>query len=248
LREKIRVDPLWYFHSMGKPAPWIDGKMLAEQQRLLPPKEYSRLWENVWVTAAGAEWPDSYFPESIYFTDWPDKLLVKVVALDPTQGKTAKPGDYAAFATVGVDRSSRIWADCEMHLAWTTTQQAERLVSLYQEQRAMAAGVESVLFQSLIKQDVDRIARTAGIPIQSYGIPNTAPKPTRIVGLTPYLSQGTVRVKDTPGGRLLVAQLKAFSMKAASGVHDDGPDALEQGVRLIRYLLGERKMRDAPTA
>ena len=245
LREKVRTDPAWYFHALDGPAPWIGPAQLAEQQRLLPPKEYRRLWENVWVSAAGAEWPESYFPESMYFSDWPEQMLFKVVCLDPTQGKTAKPGDYAAFVTLGIDKQARFWVQAEAHRNWTTTEQAERLVAIYHEQGCIGAGVETDFFQGLLKQEIDRIARTKGMAIHSYGIRTAGiPKPTRIVSLTPYLSQGLLRVMDGDGGRLLVQQLRNFSMKMPAGLHDDGPDCLDQAVTLARHLLGQKAERE----
>lgn len=248
LREKIRKDPAWYFHALEGPASWITAEHLAEQERLLPPKEYRRLWRNVWVSAAGAEWPESYFPESIYFSDWPENLLFKVVCLDPTQGKTARPGDYAAFVVLGIDRGAHIWVKAELHQSWTTSQQAERVLDIYREQGCTALGVESVLFSQLLKQDVDRLARARGMAVASYGLPSTVAKTSRIVSLTPYLSQGLLRVMDDEGGRLLVQQMRNFSMKMPAGLHDDGPDAVEQAVRLTRYLLGQRGQRDRPKA
>ena len=248
LREKVRKDPAWHFHSLAGPAPWIDHESLAEQERLLPPKEYRRLWLNQWVSPAGAEWPESYFPESIYFSEWPSSLLLKVTCLDPTQGKTAKPGDYAAFVTVAVDAQARLWCKAELHQAWTTTQQAERLVSIYVEEGSNAVGVEAVLFSGMIKQEVDRIAQQRlRMQILSYGMTLSrngranVPKAQRILLLTTYLSQGHLRVMDDAGGRLLVQQMRTFSTKVESGTHDDGCDALEQGVALLRHLL-----RDTP--
>lgn len=54
VREAIRQDPQrWHFVSVDRPASWISREHLEEQRRLLPPKVYSRLWENVWSSGGG---------------------------------------------------------------------------------------------------------------------------------------------------------------------------------------------------
>jgi hypothetical protein len=54
IREHARRQPHWYFSSLpGPQAPWIDDDQLAEQQALLPPAVYARLWLNEWQHSDG---------------------------------------------------------------------------------------------------------------------------------------------------------------------------------------------------
>lgn len=54
LRESIRKDLRWYFNALpGCVASWITPADLDEQQRLLPPAAFARLWSNVWSGAGG---------------------------------------------------------------------------------------------------------------------------------------------------------------------------------------------------
>jgi hypothetical protein len=54
VREAARVDPVWHFSSLNGPqAPWITEESLAEQQRLLPPAVFARLWLNQWQHSDG---------------------------------------------------------------------------------------------------------------------------------------------------------------------------------------------------
>lgn len=54
IRQAASEDPGWYFHSLqGPQASWISEKVLAEQQRLLPPTAYKRLWLNEWGDGEG---------------------------------------------------------------------------------------------------------------------------------------------------------------------------------------------------
>jgi hypothetical protein len=54
VREAARTDPAWYFSTLDGPqAPWITAESLAEQQRLLPPAVFARLWLNQWQHSDG---------------------------------------------------------------------------------------------------------------------------------------------------------------------------------------------------
>ena len=54
VRENARQSPHWYFSSLDGPhAPWITPQSLDEQQALLPPAVYERLWLNRWQHSDG---------------------------------------------------------------------------------------------------------------------------------------------------------------------------------------------------
>ncbi len=54
VREAARTSRDWHFSTLDGPqAPWITPESLAEQQRLLPPAVYARLWENRWQHSDG---------------------------------------------------------------------------------------------------------------------------------------------------------------------------------------------------
>lgn len=54
LREAVRTNDDWHFHSLNGPqASWISAAALEEQKKLLPGPAYRRLWLNEWTTAAG---------------------------------------------------------------------------------------------------------------------------------------------------------------------------------------------------
>ena len=54
LREAVRTDPAWHFSRLDGPvASWITRDLLAEQERLLPPSAYRRLWLNCWTSGTG---------------------------------------------------------------------------------------------------------------------------------------------------------------------------------------------------
>jgi hypothetical protein len=54
VREHARKDRAWYFSSLDGPqAPWITDEWLVEQQALLPPPVFERLWLNIWQHSDG---------------------------------------------------------------------------------------------------------------------------------------------------------------------------------------------------
>jgi hypothetical protein len=54
VREAVRESAGWYFsHLDGSCASWITPEALAEQQKLLPSIQYSRLWGNLWSDESG---------------------------------------------------------------------------------------------------------------------------------------------------------------------------------------------------
>ena len=83
----------------------------------------------------------------------------------------------------------------------------------------------------------------AGVRTMVYPEEDVAPKVVRIRRMTEPLCQRRVRFKRrSPGTALLVQQLQDFPL----GDHDDGPDALEQALRLMIELWNGRQQPPLP--
>jgi len=53
-RGRIDDDPAWYFHALPDScASWVSRERLEEQERLLPPAAFDRLFRNVWAAGDG---------------------------------------------------------------------------------------------------------------------------------------------------------------------------------------------------
>ena len=199
------------------------------------------------VNVAGAEFPPEYFPESIWFDAWPEVLRLKVMALDPSKGPREgatpkKPdGDYSAYVLAGLDTQGVVWLDADLARRPTPTMVADG-VRLYREWQPSAFAVEINAYQELLGPEFLRAARPQGLHLPLYGIANHVNKEVRIRTLGPYLAQGKLRFRASPGGKLLVQQLRDFPC----GEHDDGPDAAEMALRMVRHLLGERQQHGQP--
>jgi len=192
--------------------------------------------EGEFVDVAGAEWPAEYFPDSIWFDDWPKDIMIKALGLDPSKGKDAKHGDYSAIVSLGRCRQGKIW--CEADLGRRT---AEDIVHcLIERQREFAADIvtiETNQFQELLATQISTEAKRQAVPMPILPLVNMVKKEVRIRRLGPYLARKEVRFRATPGTRLLVEQLRDFP----EGEHDDGPDACEMSLRGLIELWNGRQ-------
>lgn len=185
----------------------------------------------------GVEWPDEYFGPAIWFDEWPKDLYLKALALDPSKGKSDKVGDYSALVYGGLDQASgTLWVDADLKRRHTG-QIVEDGIALCRSFGPQGWAIEINAYQELLGAEILRVATERRLTLPLYGITNTVPKPVRIRRIGPYLGQRRLRVRNSPGGRLLVQQLKDFPC----GAHDDGPDALEMLERMLRHLLGEEQ-------
>lgn len=206
--------------------------------RALDRVTHARLAGGNWKTSTrdGAEWDDSYFPESIWCEYWPDEFETGVIALDPAKGKVIAKGkqpDYFANVAVNLLRGD-LYVDSDLRRQPPEVM-VEAALSMQEENPWCDCWVlEANAFQFLIEDVIERIARERGILCPAVELDtSTTEKTIRIKRLGPHLRRGRFFFRDTESNRLLVSQLKQFP----NGDYDDGPDALEKGVRGLRHLL-----------
>lgn len=171
---------------------------------------------------AHSEWPPTHFGEHLWFSDWPEHLPLKGLAIDPSKGSEAKPGDFCGLILGGYDGQGGLWVEAFLERL-PAEQIPERTVELCRGWRPDVVAVETNMFQQLLCAPMIAAARKAGIMLPVAPYENYVPKHVRIRRLGPHLAAKNIHVRATPGGRLLVAQLRQFPL----GAHDDGPDALE---------------------
>lgn len=190
------------------------------------------------VETEGAEWPAIWFSDNLWFRNWPQGMTLRVIALDPSKGKNAKQGDYSAFVLLARDGQGNLWVEADLERRTTDRIVADGLClakRLATETGGVLDGLgcESDQFQELLADQFVTQSKAAGVPVPLYKLTTGGvPKEVRIRRLTPYLSQGQFRFRDTPGTRLLVQQLQTFPV----GDYDDGPDAMEYALRLAIHL------------
>ena len=176
-----------------------------------------------------AQWPDSYFGPDIWCNTLPDAFEISAQVTDPSMGKNTKAGDYAATVFSGLSRG-KLWVDSRIR-----RESPESIVAgairMHEQLKPDITGIESNAFQALIAPIFHQQCRDWGIPpIPISHTDNRINKNLRISNIGPYLRDGKLRFLDTPDNRLLVRKLQEFPIAD----HDDGPDALEMSLRLLR--------------
>lgn len=177
------------------------------------------------------EWPAHHFEDHIYFEQWPENIGLKVIALDPSKGRDAKHGDYSAFAKLAVTTDGHLYV--EMDLARRPPGEIiTDGVEHFRTFRPDGFVIESNAWQDLLGgmfESAMREINMLAMPVALFD--NRVKKEVRIRRLGAFFDR--LHVRNTPGGRLFVQQLREFPVAA----HDDGPDALEMAVRYAAELL-----------
>lgn len=188
------------------------------------------------------EWPETYFEESAWFDAWPDRLTLRVIALDPSKGSDARHGDYSAIVLVGVDVDGVLHVEADLARR-PVAQMVADSVAHCREFRPDAFGVEANQWQQLLAGEfLAECQRQGLLGVAPCEIHNHTNKAVRIRRLGPYLSQRRIRFKrGSDSTALLVDQLREFPV----GSHDDGPDALEMALRLAEEVWRTREDESA---
>jgi len=202
------------------------------------------------VSMEGAEWPGEWF-DGIMFDDWPADVgnMLRVMALDPSKGKADRSGDYSAWIMLAVDSTTApetLWVDADLSNTRHTNPSRDNSHSIVGDGYELMIGfrpagvlIETNGFQQLVAEAFYQYCserQMLGIPI--YTRDSTENKEQRIRTLGTYFGQRRVRIKNMPGGRLLIQMLRDFRPKPhPDGYHDDGPDALKLAEVLAEFLL-----------
>ncbi|MEX2118892.1 MAG: hypothetical protein WD847_04715 [Pirellulales bacterium] len=186
------------------------------------------------INPESCEWPDSYFDARIWFEEWPGRLRVKTMALDPSKGADARRGDFSAYVLLGVHEQGTLYMEADLARRATPQMVADG-VELFRRFRPDAFGIEANQFQDLLsEQFAQEFVRQGLLGVRPWTLDNRVNKLVRIRRLGPYLSSRQLRFKSgSPSTQLLVNQLKDFP----AGDHDDGPDAAEMAIRLALEML-----------
>ena len=204
----------------------------------------------LFVSMEGAEWPGEWF-DGIMFDDWPADVgnMLRVMALDPSKGKADRSGDYSAWIMLAVDSTTApetLWVDADLSNTRHTNPSRDNSHSIVGDGYELMIGfrpagvlIETNGFQQLVAEAFYQYCserQMLGIPI--YTRDSTENKEQRIRTLGTYFGQRRVRIKNMPGGRLLIQMLRDFRPKPhPDGYHDDGPDALKLAEVLAEFLL-----------
>lgn len=223
-------DALW-------PERWTIDRLLKKKSRTSA-YWWNALYQQRPTQHDSAEWPDSYFHEGIWFDRWPEhkETQFRVMAVDPSLGKRAQKGkgDYSAIIMLTLDTQGRMFVDASIERR-SAVQLVEDVCRYGRGFRPHRVGVESNGFQELLLPMFTERSKVEGFGLPLAAIYNVGKtkKEDRIRLVGPFLERSEFRFKrGSKGTQLLIDQLKEFPL----GDHDDGPDALEMGVRMAQEL------------
>ncbi|MFH1035264.1 MAG: phage terminase large subunit [Pseudomonadota bacterium] len=195
------------------------GSAAFNKEKQNDPKDDEGLFQEAWLR--------TYHPAEIE-----GKTLTVAGFLDPSLA-AGESGDYKAVLSVGLDPVEQVFYVLDAYIRRSSIDQLMRAVLTRQARHNyLIFGVEDNLFQRLLLDEFSRAARQAQVVLPLRGVTHRLAKETRLAGLSPLVERGLVRFQPSQGDQaLLLEQLLHFP---SPNVHDDGPDALEGAVSLLR--------------
>jgi predicted phage terminase large subunit-like protein len=204
---------------------------LLRQKRLMGSAAFYKEKQNEPREEAGLfqeEWLRPFHPEELA-----GRELAVAGFLDPSLGE-GQSHDYKAVVTVGHDQAAGVFYVLDAFIRRCSMDQLIRAVLARQRRHDyLVFGVEDNLFQRLLLDEFARAAREERVVLPLKGVTHRLGKETRLAGLSPLVERGLVRFQPGQGDQaLLMEQLLHFP---SPGVNDDGPDALEGAVALLKH-------------
>lgn len=248
--EKIRVVKLpaislgpeidYLGREKGKPL-WpdrYDDKALERIRLSLDTYWWNALYQQDPTGYGAAEWPSEYFGSHLFYQARPLAFEHRVMAVDASLGRS-EDSDYSA-GICSCLTGGKLFIDGFVERL-PAEALADRIIDIYLEKDLEAIGIEKNAFQELLGPIIQLKARQRGLgPLPIKLINNTINKEIRIRRLGPFLHSQLLKLD--PKLVLLLKQLKEFP----NSEYDDGPDALEMAIRLIRWLTKKRFFADTP--
>ena len=239
---ELDIEDQW--HSIRFPALSEDGIALWPER--YPAKRLLSIQKDLELAGTPWIWSGLYQQDAagaIAFTDWPASFFKNVLveripkfsprfrlmSLDPSCGRDARTGDFAALLSALVDPEGTFWVDAAL-VRINLEALTDLAVLTAREFQPSAFAVETNGFQEFVALDIHR--KSPETPILAYC--NTEKKEVRIrVLLSALLAAGRLRILDTVQGRIMLQQLRDFPQAN----HDAGPASLA----LMVQMLGDLK-------
>jgi len=173
------------------------------------------------------DWIRYYHPEEIQ-----GKELLRVMFVDPSVG-SGESNDYKAIITIGKELETGIIYVLDAFIRKCSIDQLLRIIfNRYREFNPFVVGFESNGFQVVLADDWEKMALQSGYTPAIKLINNRVNKEVRVLSLSPIVERGIIRfLKGHSDQELLIEQLIYFP----GNTNDDGPDALEGAVSLVKH-------------
>jgi predicted phage terminase large subunit-like protein len=147
-------------------------------------------------------------------------------------------GDYSAIVSMALDNTGLIYVDANMARR-PPAQIIADCIGIVREFDPHAIGVETNGFQEMLVHQLFEQAAKDNValpPIEKIVHASTSKKASRVIAsLDPYLAPNRreFRFRRSRGGALLLSQLREFP----KGDYDDGPDAMEMCLMVLKKLF-----------
>lgn len=174
---------------------------------------------------------DRVFQELAYYHELDmSKLQEIVMTIDPSLAKSNR-SDFSAITVLGKDEDGYFYVldgDCRRLKPDVLIDVVIEKLSKYPVSRI---GIETVNFQALLKQQLEKKLIQNGYYIEIVEINSRSNKHSRIMSLQPMIANGYI--KFNPANKAYNQQILDYSSTAK---HDDAPDSLEMAVTLIQKM------------
>jgi len=177
---------------------------------------------------------DRVFQELTYFTPSEldtSKLEEIVMTIDPSLAKSNR-SDFSAITILGKDADGYFYVldgDCRRLKPDVLIDTVIEKLKLFSA--ITRIGIETVNFQALLKQQLERKLVQNGYYIDIVEINSRSNKHSRIMSLQPMIANGYI--KFNPNNKAYNQQILDYSSTAKN---DDAPDSLEMAVTLIQKM------------
>lgn len=200
--------------------------------------------QNCAINPASCRFPAAWF-ENIWWDELPDVLPSQqwncFGYCDPSMGKDAKKGDYSCIIWIYWKRGHRyLYVDGSLK-RMPVPMLIDEILRLQAVHNFFAFGFETNGFQALVADGMAEKSAKLGTLLPLVLVTHNDPKPLRIERLGPHLQASNLKFKRTSdGARAVVRQTMLYGVDK----HDDGPDALEGCIEIIRQAnLGRGKYK-----
>lgn len=219
------------------PQKW-SSQFLEREKSSLAISGYPWMWEALYQQEPpdiiNTEFPSEYFADHIWFDDWPSPkdTVCKVIAIDPSLGKTDK-SDYSAIILMALDIHGNYFIDADLQRR-PSSKLVIDAIQHHIQFGPVAFGCEANGFQELLAGQFMAEARKQSVDPWFCSINNHLSKQVRVRSLTPLLHHQRFKFRrNSPGVNLLLEQFRGFPVHK----HDDGPDGLEMAKRLMDQVI-----------
>ena len=232
---------------LGRPpgttlCPEIYSQSLALQQKLTTPPS---LFECIYqcspegVPDDSVEWSSDYFPDAeIWTPHLPPTDRLRVLACDPSLGRSATTGDPSAIILLSITQDLKYHTQCDVSRR-PIPLLAKAIIDHYLSYKPHALVIEENGFQAALIDYISLLLNQMKLPsIPIIGVTNSGHLGSKLfrikMDLSHPIQNHSFRFVNDPGTRELVSQLRHFHAKMP---FDDCCDALSLGVRVAQQLL-----------